>query len=229
MRNVRAVYTEYNIMPSLQLHQLRVAAVAKLICQGFSSEGGSASGGQKPVDERVVVLACLFHDMGNIIKSDLKYFPEFIEPKGLKYWEKVKREFISKFGPKPHEANVAIAEKIGLPDASVVLIDSISFSKLAEVVADDSHERKIMQYADLRVGPHGILPLTDRIAEGRKRYNTTRTERSYYESDEGFGGLARAAEELEKQVFAGMRLKPEDVTDTSIAQLIEELWEYTVG
>ena len=219
MRTARAIYTDYKIIPSLQLHQLRVAAVAKLMCQGF----------KKPVDERVVVLACLFHDMGNIIKSDLKYFPEFIEPEGFEHWEKVKREFISKFGPKPHEANVAIAKKIGLPDSSVALIDSISFSKLAEVVADDSHERKIMQYADLRVGPHGILPLTDRIAEGRKRYNTTRTERSYYESDEGFGGLARAAEELEKQVFAGMRLKPEDVTDTSIAQLIEELWEYTVG
>ena len=218
MKTAQDIYRQYDIIPSLQLHQLRVAAVAKLVCENSRT----------PVDTRAVVLACLFHDMGNIIKSDLSYFPEFVEPEGLAYWEGIKAKFVSKYGKAHHAANVTIAKEIGLPPASVVLIDSISFSKLAEVVADDSHERKIMQYADLRVGPHGILPLADRIAEGRKRYNTTRTERSYYESDEGFDGLARAAEELEKQVFADTQLKPENITDTSIAPLIEELWEYPV-
>ena len=41
-------------MPGLQLHQLRVAAVGKLICEHL----------KKPVRTKDVVVACLFHDMG---------------------------------------------------------------------------------------------------------------------------------------------------------------------
>ena len=82
MRIPREVYSEYKIMPTLQLHQLRVAAVARLVCDHLTH----------PINTRDVILACLFHDMGNIIKSNLNHFPEFCEPEGTAYWEKVKAE-----------------------------------------------------------------------------------------------------------------------------------------
>jgi 5'-deoxynucleotidase YfbR-like HD superfamily hydrolase len=57
-------------MRNLQLHQLRVAAVGQIICESIPD-----------FDEtEEVVTTCLLHDMGNIIKFDLNYFPEFLEP-----------------------------------------------------------------------------------------------------------------------------------------------------
>src|SRR3989344_4469655 len=219
MKTVRELYTKWRIMPSLQLHQLRVAAVVKLIADNFT----------EPVNKEEVILACLFHDMGNIIKSDLTYFPEFTKPEGVEHWEKIKSEFIQKYGTNHHKANIMIAKDIGLPSKSVTLIDSIGFSQIAYVVEDQSNERKIMQYADIRVGPHGVLSLNERLAEGRKRYNATRKARTYYESDDEFMRLERAAEELEKQIATLSRIAPEDITDAAVAPLIEELRNYPVA
>jgi hypothetical protein len=219
MRTAQEIYEKYRIMPSLQLHQLRVAAVAQFVCEHFA----------KPVEKDALLLACLFHDMGNIIKADLGYFPEFVEPEGREYWERVKEGFISKYGANHHRANVEIARELGLPQASITLIDTISFSQIADVVAGGDRERKIMQYADLRVGPRGVLSLRGRLAEGKKRYTATRTERPYYDSQSGYEKLARAAEELERQIFAEMRITSEDITDASIRDDIEELRNYKVA
>src|SRR3989344_8748672 len=103
MKTPREIYSAYKIMPSLQLHQLRVAAVAKLLCEGCT----------KPINEHDVILACLFHDMGNIIKSELSYFPDFTEPEGVEYWERVKADFVEAYGTDSHTANIAIAKEIG--------------------------------------------------------------------------------------------------------------------
>ena len=35
MRSTRDIYDEYRIPPWLQLHQLRVAAVGKMVCEGL--------------------------------------------------------------------------------------------------------------------------------------------------------------------------------------------------
>src|ERR1700749_4363638 len=100
MRTPKKIYEEYKIMSNLQLHQLRVASVAKLICGHFN----------EPINTRAVLLACLFHDMGNILKSNLTTFPEFLEPQGREYWENVKADFVSRYGTNAHEGNVAISK-----------------------------------------------------------------------------------------------------------------------
>ena len=60
MKTPREIYTAYKIMPNLQLHQLRVAAVGKLICDNFNPPAGGT------VNERGVILARLFSHMGKI-------------------------------------------------------------------------------------------------------------------------------------------------------------------
>ena len=218
MKIAQEIYTEYKIMPSLQLHQLRVASVAKLICNNFT----------KPVNEKDVVLACLFHDMGNIIKSDITYFPEFAEPEGIEYWEKVKAEFVAKYGPDHHAACAAIAREIGLPPRAVELVEGIGYSKLGAIVDSQDWEQKIAEYADTRVGPRGVLPLEERLVEGRTRYLTTATSRPHYDTEAGFEKLAQTAGELERQVSGCMHIKPNDIDDASITTLIEDLRSYSV-
>ena len=166
--------------------------------------------------------------MGNIIKSDLNYFREFVEPEGLEYWQSVKDDFLKKYGADHHVANAAITGELGLPADVVALLDGVGFSHLKNVSGIDSHELKIVQYADLRVGPLGILSIEKRLIEGRERYIATR-RRDHPYSDSDFEELMRTAEKLEKQIFVSVTISPDDITDTEVAPLIEELRTYPIA
>ena len=101
MRTAGEIYAAYTIMPALQLHQLRVAAVGKMIADHFSGT----------LHSNDVILACLFHDTGNIIKFDLDndVLSQLREPEGKEYWQRVKDEWIAKYGNDEHVASLAIA------------------------------------------------------------------------------------------------------------------------
>ncbi|MDP3646345.1 MAG: HD domain-containing protein [bacterium] len=216
MRTPREIYLAYKIMPNLQLHQLRVAAVGKLICDNFL----------KPIDAQSVILAGLFHDMGNIIKSDFAQLSEFIKPEGAEYWESVKAEFIKTYGDSAHNANVAIAKEIGVNDGVVALINGVSFANMDTIVEGDSYEQKICEYADTRVGPFGVLSQIERLDEARQR--SIARGKNYY-SEDGFNTLSAVASQLEHQIFEFTKLRSEDIDDASVAPIIEQLWDYPVS
>ena len=206
-------------MSSLQLHQLRVAAFGKLICDSAT----------KSLNTRDVILACLFHDMGNIIKSDLSYFSEFLKPEGREYWQGVKDEYVKKYGADPHAANTAVAREIGLPRGAYQLLAGLGFSKLEKILLDASDEQKICEYADLRVGPYGVLPLEERLNEGRARYLKTRNSRPHYDNEDTFNKLVEAGKKLEEQVMSLTPLSANDITDAAIQNSTEELRSYSVA
>ena len=60
---ISSIYTQYNIHPNLQIHMLRVAALAKIIIDNWDGN---------PLNEKAIIQACLFHDAAKIIK--FKYF-----------------------------------------------------------------------------------------------------------------------------------------------------------
>lgn len=216
MRTPRDVYEAYRIMPNLQEHQLRVAAVSKMICDTVRGT----------MDENAVILAALFHDMGNILKFDLTYFKEFTANEGVEYWRSVKADFAAKFGSDHHAASVAIARQLGLSPDVVRLISRVTFLNLREIRDEDAYEQKIVDYADLRVGPHGVVSMQERLAEARARYKKTHPE-TFVPSDE-YAELDAAAVDIERQLFEKCTIRPEDINDTSIAPLMEELWKYPV-
>ncbi len=208
MRTPREIYAQYNIMPNLQLHQLRVAAVGKLVCDSF----------KQPVNANDVVLACLFHDMGNIVKFKLDAFPEALQPEGLEYWEKQKAATIQKYGPAQHQVSETIAQEIGLSDSVIRMIGNSGVSRIPEILASDSNELKMLQYVDLRVAPAGIVSLEERFEDFARRY-----------ADDKDAELFETGKELEGKIFANATIKPEDITDAAAAPIIEELWEYPVA
>lgn len=210
------VYERFRIMPSLQLHQLRVASVAKMVCDHFKA----------PLDSRSVVLAALFHDMGNIVKFDLTRYPEMVEPEGLAYWEDMKAAYVSKYGTDSHAANLGIGREIGLPENVLDLIDSVSFSRMPETLARGTFEQKITEYADTRVGPYGILSIDERLGDAVARY-----AHRYASEDEArkqYREHALIAKNIEKNVLANTDLAPEDINDESCAPLIDELKHFQV-
>ena len=163
------------------------------------------------------------------MKSNLSYFPDFTEPEGIEYWERIQVEFIAKYGAEQHAANTAIAREIGLPDRIIEIMNQTGFSRLPSIVENESPELKVCQYADIRVGPRGVLQLDERIEEGRKRYIVRMQKENLPDRGHIFGTAVSEAKDLERQIFSHTSLKPGDITDATVAPLIEELRQYPVS
>jgi len=80
---VSEIYEKYKIMPQLQTHMLRVAGVASTIVENFEGK----------IDRKTIITTALLHDLGNMAKIKLDAFPEFAQPRGIDYWQKVLKEF----------------------------------------------------------------------------------------------------------------------------------------
>ncbi len=204
-------------MPSLQMHMLRVAAVASLICDSMDML----------VDKDNIIMASLLHDMGNIIKSDLNYFPEFLEPEGLEYWQNVQNEYKKKYGVDEHGANMQVAKKLGVSNQAVELIDSIRFSLVCTHAASKDMHVKILHYADGRVGPYGIVSYIERMEEGKKRYKNHKSTFGSMAEEERVK-LVACGKEIERQIFSHCKIKPEDINDETVASIISKLKDFVI-
>jgi len=213
-KTVSQIYTEYKIMPSLQVHMLRVAAVAYLICDNMIED----------VSKEDVITACLLHDMGNIIKFKMDVFPEFFEPEGVEYWQGVKDEFMKKYGDNENEATLKISKELGVLERIIVLADQNRFSLICHHKDSSDMEIKITHYADGRVNPHGIVSYEERMAEAGERYKDGKYAHLKDERDR----LVDCGKQMEMQIFAKCKIKPEDITDETVALILEELQAFVV-
>lgn len=212
MRKITDIYSEYKIIPNLQMHQLRVAAVAKQICESLRLE----------IDKDVVIRVCLLHDMGNIIKSKLDYFPEFVQPEGIEYWQSVKAEFIEKYGDDEHEATIKIIKELNQSEKIIYLAGENRFPYMCKHRDGEDFTQKLIHYVDGRVGPHGVLSFDERMNDANKRYKSV----SFH--DEERDRLVNCGRDIEKQIFAHSNIKPEDINDESVAKIIEELKNFEI-
>lgn len=212
MRNILEIYEHYKIMPNLALHQLRVASVIYLICKNSTLE----------IDENIAIQSGLLHDMGNIVKFDLNYFPEFSEPLGIEYWQKVQNEYFEKYGRDEHEATQKILKELGVNQRVIDIDARMLFGNLCIDRDSDDFELKLLHYADMRVGPFGIMSYEDRMEDARKRYENKLDDEMTREKDRQSILLA-CGKDIERQIFENCKIKPEDITDESIAEILEEL------
>ena len=213
MRNIQDIYEVYKIMPNLALHQKRVAAVAKTLTDALQ------------IESTHVISACLLHDMGNMLKFRLQDFPEFLEPQGLEYWRQVQEQMFARYGRDEHAATIAIAEELAVSSQTMNCLRSVGFSRSIEnLSAPLAHQ--ICAYADMRVGPYGVISLTERFEDGRKRY-AHRTDRKLLEQ-ERIEALYQAAYDIENNIFSSLRIRPSDITDSTIQQTISELSTYII-
>lgn len=211
---ISEIYTEYKIMPVLQEHMFRVAAVASLICDNLDEK----------VNKEEIITACLLHDMGNIIKSDLQFLPELLKPEGREYWQKVKDGFIEKYGNADHEAHVQIAKEIGVSREVIRLIDQVRFSLLCVQKDGNDISAKITHYADGRADPYGIVSYEGRMEEAKVRYK----DRDKLFPLENREKLIECGKDIEKQIFAKCKIKSEDITNETVASIILRLKDFMI-
>lgn len=208
MRKIRDIYKKYHTMPNLQWHQVRVAAVAMQICDGFDL----------PVDRERVALACLLHDMGNIVKFKFGKIPELLEGVDIQYWEAIQKEYIDKYGNDDYEANMAIISDIGVDKKVYDIADSIGFHNWCLVDTDGSWEYKIASYADSRVSPFGVLSLNERLSESSIRYADVD-----HHTNNIINTLYDCVRDFEVQIFNHLGFAPSNITNESIQKYIEPL------
>ena len=212
---ITEIYAKYKIPANLQEHHLRVTAVAKQICDNLTV----------PVDTETIVKACLIHDMGNIIKFEFNYPDEFYAPQGRDYWQEVQAEYIKKYGPDEHKASLDIAKELGMDEKVRDCIEAIDFKKSTQNISRPELEPKICDYADLRVSPQGVVSLEQRLEDGNRRYKK-RPDR--WIKEEKKDELVKACFKEQEQVIAVCRIRPADITDSSVAPIIEQLRNYKI-
>lgn len=213
--DIQEIYNKYKLMPNLQLHQLRVATVGKIICDSIPNFK----------ETKDVIGACLLHDMGNIIKFDLNYYPDFLKPKGFEYWQKIKEEYIQKYGKDEHIATQKIISELTDSKKIKEYADQVGFSKLQETKENSSLAKKICAYSDMRVGPHGIVSIEERVIDGKKRYEGR--EDKLMDLDQ-YEILTNALSEIEKQIFETSTILPTYITNDLINEKIIELKNFEI-
>lgn len=215
---IGVIYRVYRVPPNLQRHLLRVAAVGKLLCDSWAGP---------PLNVTRVVGALLLHDIGNIVKVDYDRFPELFpeEMKNLGYWKAVQHSMRSRFGDDDLSASIGVASELGVSPSVISLMRSKQFLKNEETAANNDFEVKIAAYADQRVGPHGVLPLEERLAEARQRYKGV----PYASVNRGnFDSLMAAAFEIERQIDQYSTIALSEINDELISEAMEALKEFDI-
>lgn len=215
----REIYERYQLPPWLRLHQLRVAAVGKMAAEAQAV----------PVDVSLIVSTCLVHDIGAIVKFDFSTREEKLRalcpPEEIPHWIAVQADMHKRYGTKEYPASKAILEELGL-ERVLAVFTRMGLANVKDVLEKDERHVQIAQYGDMRVGPTGIFPLKARMQDVMDRYT------EYWRQDgrgNEMGDYPMLMETLEARIFEGARIRPEDITDASVAPLIEELWDWEVA
>lgn len=220
MLGIRDIYAQYQVPPWLQLHQLRVAAAGKMVAESLPVA----------IDTHLVVSACLLHDVGAIVKFDFTDgvstgLKGLYPPEDTARWIEVQRGMRERYGAREYEATATIIEEIGIGEALRVF-GEMGLINLARTLRGGSREALVAQYGDMRVGPYGILPLADRLADVERRYaDQWRREGGEHAAEE----YRHLAAELERRIFEGAGIRPADISDEAAAPVIEELWDYAIA
>lgn len=213
-RKITDIYKEYRIQKTLADHMFRVTAVAALICDNLDEE----------INKKDLITACLLHDMGNIVKFDLSYFPEFNQPEGLEYWQNVQNEFWDKYGKNDHKATMKIMQELSIPEYIISYIVNMGFHNFCTIAGNNDTFSKIIDYSDNRVSPFGVVSYDERMEEGRKRYE----HRPDFSAGKERDKFVACGREIEKQIFSKCKIKPEDITDEKIASIISNLQDFVI-
>jgi hypothetical protein len=212
MRNILDIYKEYRIPANLQAHQLRVAAVAAMICENSSLD----------IDKKSFITACLLHDMGNIVRFNLERFPEYNEPEGLEYWQNVQNEYRAQYGNNEHEATLMIMAELGVPDAVSSCIVGTALMAERDSIEGLPFPKKIFCYVDNRVAIYGVASLEEKNKDYENRYQ--------HEPDfaKNVINRRRNLSEIEQEIFKYCSIKPEDIDSVSVERHVETLKEYSI-
>jgi hypothetical protein len=159
------------------------------------------------LDWEFIIQAALLHDIGNIVKFDFERHPEFLgtEAANVEHWKTVQQNIIIRYGKDDHLASGAMLKELGVSRELTSIIQDKSFSNAIEVAQGNDWNAKILLYADMRVMPHGVTSLEERLADVRNRM-------PQYSQRPDFENLLDAAREIELHISAHLNRDIHEIT-----------------
>lgn len=219
-RNILSIYQAYALPINLQEHMLRVAAVALWILKRWSGENLNADD---------IIETLLLHDIGNLVKvTEDKFeslFPDTYAMESFQYWRNIRESIIRRYGKTDTEATMNIVKEIRARSIVIDMIEKKQFVNNGDTYQNNNYAIKICAYADQRVSPHGVLSLKNRLDEAIMRY---RGIKNASVNSPNRDALIEFSKMIEKQIFKFVDGTPEDITDGTIQDYIEELKKYNV-
>lgn len=203
------VYKTYTTPPNLQGHLLMVTKIILAICDSWKG---------KAIDKDNLVKAALLHDLANIVKFDFINHPEFLGPEveRIQFWIEQQKVIKEKYGTDDHEATKKMLEELGISQEVANIIVSKSFGNSILVSNSSNTEAKILLYADMRVGPFGIVTLRERLKD-----ISTRLEK--YKNRPDLPNLIKACENIEKEIQASCTLDLGGLSETNFTHTDTQL------
>jgi hypothetical protein len=158
---VSEIYKEYMVPRNLQEHMMRVAAFAEILLENWKTA---------EIDKDSLVKACVFHDIAKPMTFDLAKQAQFgMSEADIEKLAELQERIKGKYGSDEHHATVKICEDVGLSKASVDLVNNLEWKYIPRLVETRDIASLIPIYADMRVGPKGILTMEQRLIELRDR------------------------------------------------------------
>lgn len=204
-------YSKYHVHSALQLHQLRVAALAQIICDHLPEF----------TDSITVVATCLLHDIGNLTKSVIEPTTDWIQDLGYDYWVKTKAEFIAKWGSNDYQATINIVADIHPSAAVQDLIKLWMETSGEQVFATKNLPLLIGKYSDQRVNPEGVVSI-----EGRIKYLAARYKE--YSPPEVQANRLETRRNIEKYLSDLTHMDLSTITNEQVMPIIETLKSFTL-
>lgn len=212
-----SIYQKYALPQVLQNHMLRVAAVGKWIIDHWNNS-------KIVLNEDLILEALLLHDIGNIVKgADENFknlFPDTYTMESFNYWINVRKWVYEHYGKTDTEATKNIVKEIGVSSEILDLIEKKQFSNNELTLKSTDFAIKICAYADQRVSPDGIMSLTGRLNEAKKRYQGVKGASV---NSPHFKSLYGCAMKIEEQIFKNVNGTPDMITDASITEYMVRL------
>jgi HD domain-containing protein len=215
---IAQIYKKYHITQTLQEHMLSVAAIAAFIADHWT---------EAPLDRNLLATSLLLHDLGNLVKFDLKNQAHLLgaEEKNLAKWKKTQKNFIKKYGKDAHKATLKILKKLKINDDRVAKINSLLGPAGIHQVADGHNWHfKIAYYADGRVSPSGLVSLKERFDDLQKRY-ARRPEWQPKATQERY----RICLEIERKLQAHCKQNLAEIEETDLDPYLAQLKLYQIS
>ena len=212
---ITEIYRKYKLPRNLIEHHYRVAGVVLFIADHWN--------GVK-LDRNLVKRVALLHDLGNLVKYDLKpRFAHLLNDKinDIGYWISLQREMIRKYGPNDYEATLGIARDLKLKPKTLKTLEVLVKGDTKEIINFGSFELKILLYADVRVSPYGVVSLLERVNEWLGRYYKDREDwRDKMSEIEGYWQLCF---DLENEISQNLSVPVTSITNDLIRKYLEQL------
>lgn len=163
------IYDVLGLPRGLRLHHARTVALLQLISR--STDGTTAEAA------REAELAMSVHDVGNLVKmpeSDqlaLRMLQESEE--SLERWRLATRVARARYGSDDHIATQTMLSELGIRDDLRKLVARKSSKNLPSVISRKIGVELLALYADMRVGPFGVVTIEERHHEASARYRGT--------------------------------------------------------